>query len=218
MDYTPVAFSSNRQGRLTTPAHELALAVVFESGWIHFCDSPESYRAQPPRVLEFLRRAPSAWDDTCCIGGRPGEWVAVARRSGERWFVAGIQAADQPRRVEFTAYFLPPDRNFGGPWDWLLATASSRHTPPAHRVQSSLRYLSPRCLSPILALMIHWLESTLILPVPFQRPSPTLVRTARGRRPFCPWNPIFDTFAAAVLGCCHGDWRRPVPPTPRCGG
>lgn len=118
MDYTPVTFSDNRHPRQTTSAHELPLSVVFESGWVHFADSPEGYRAQPPAVVEFLRRVPVAWDDTRWIDGEPGGGscsLGATARSGTlrdykpanrraRWscrsrFLARVQRGDGVNRA-----------------------------------------------------------------------------------------------------------------------
>ncbi|MFI7696672.1 glycoside hydrolase family 97 catalytic domain-containing protein [Nonomuraea sp. NPDC049655] len=90
MDYTPVTFGDALRPRRTTAAHELALAVVYESGLLHFADSPESYRAQPAEVREVLRAVPAAWDDTVGLAGEPGDHVVLARRTGGTWWLAGI--------------------------------------------------------------------------------------------------------------------------------
>ena len=68
MDYTPVTFSDNRYPHITTSGHELALAVVFESGLLHLADSAASYRAAPPAVRSVLSQIPAAWD---CDGVHP---------------------------------------------------------------------------------------------------------------------------------------------------
>ena len=94
MDYTPVAFSSII--RTTTMAHELALSVVFESGWQGICDKPEAYLnsvAQP-----FLSNLHATWDETRFLEGYPGEYCCLARRKGNSWYVAGINAGE-PRTV-----------------------------------------------------------------------------------------------------------------------
>lgn len=90
MDYTPVTFSDQRSPHLTTSAHELALSVVFHSSLLHFADSADSYRRQDPAVIDFLRDVPASWDSTVGLAGVPGEFVVVARRSGDEWWVAGI--------------------------------------------------------------------------------------------------------------------------------
>jgi hypothetical protein len=99
MDYTPVTFSDNRYPHLTTAGHELALAVVFESGLLHLADSAESYRSVPPAVRHMLSRVPVAWDETRCLAGEPGSHVVIARRSGPDWWVAGINGLPSPTTV-----------------------------------------------------------------------------------------------------------------------
>ncbi|HRV07781.1 MAG TPA: glycoside hydrolase family 97 catalytic domain-containing protein [Acidobacteriota bacterium] len=100
MDYTPVTFSDNRYPHLTSLGHELALSVVFESGWIHLADSAASYRSQPVEVREFLSSLPAAWDETRYLAGFPGESIVLARRRGDRWFVAGINGGNDAASME----------------------------------------------------------------------------------------------------------------------
>ncbi len=97
MDYTPVAFSDNKYPRRTTDAHELALTVLFETGWLHFADKAESYLKLPTAPREFLKRVPVAWDDTKFIAGEPGKFVILARRKGNAWYIAGINGTNEPR-------------------------------------------------------------------------------------------------------------------------
>ena len=99
MDYTPCAFSDSQHPHITTHGHELALTVLFESGLQHLADRPESFLAQPKDVQEFFGELPAAWDDTKLISGYPGEYVALARRSGERWFIAIINGTDSPKEI-----------------------------------------------------------------------------------------------------------------------
>ncbi len=101
MDYTPVVLSDLAQGRVTTNCHELALAVIFESGLLHFCDDPEQYLLQPEPVTRFLRSVPVAWDETRLLEGEPGSHVALARRSGHTWFVAAINGCPTDIDVRF---------------------------------------------------------------------------------------------------------------------
>jgi alpha-glucosidase len=114
MDYTPVTFSDARFPHLTTNAHELALSVVFESALQHLADSAASYRAQPDAVIDYLRRVPAAWDETRWIEGEPGSHVVVARRHEATWFIAGINAAGEARRVTVNLAGL------AGRWDLVL--------------------------------------------------------------------------------------------------
>ena len=90
-DYTPVAFST--ENRSTSMAHELALAVILESGWQGMCDVPEAYLESPGK--DFLKGLPANWDETRFLTGYPGEYCCLARRKGEKWYVAGISAGDE---------------------------------------------------------------------------------------------------------------------------
>ncbi len=110
-DFTPVVFSMT--GRDTTDAHELAASVVFESGWQHFADSPESYEAHP-EALRILDQLPTAWDETRLLGGSPGKETYLARRSGGRWFLGGITA--------LSAKTFQTKLSFLGTGQWLAET------------------------------------------------------------------------------------------------
>ena len=99
MDYTPCAFSDSQHPHITTHAHELALTVLFESGLQHLADKPESYLAQPQEVQDFFSHLPAVWDETRFISGYPGESVVLARRSGDTWYIAGINGTDEPKAL-----------------------------------------------------------------------------------------------------------------------
>lgn len=107
MDYTPVTFSDNNNPRKTTAAHELALSVVFESGWMHMADGVASYRAQPDFVKDFLRGVPVAWDDVKFLAGAPGDHIALARRKGDDWYIGAINGIDQAVTLKLPLDFLP---------------------------------------------------------------------------------------------------------------
>ncbi|MEU8661145.1 glycoside hydrolase family 97 catalytic domain-containing protein [Actinoplanes philippinensis] len=111
MDFTPVVFSSS--SRDTTAAHELATAIVFESGWQHLGDNPAGYEAQP-EALRILDRIPTTWDETRLLGGRPGQDAYFARRNGDTWYLGGISAGDAK------TFTTPLDFLGGG--QWLLET------------------------------------------------------------------------------------------------
>ena len=106
MDYTPCTFSDSQHPHITTNAHELALTVLFESGLQHLADKPESYLSQPDQVQQFLSALPSVWDETRLIDGYPGRFVILARRSGRRWYVAGINGLDIPQNFRVPHDFL----------------------------------------------------------------------------------------------------------------
>ena len=99
MDYTPCAFSDSQHPHITSHAHELALTVLYESGLQHLADRPESFLAQPAEVQQFLSHLPNVWDDTRYVAGYPGESAVLARRSGDTWYVAGINGTDEEQTI-----------------------------------------------------------------------------------------------------------------------
>lgn len=101
MDYTPVAFSTPR--RTSTYAHELALPVIYESGWVCMCDKPEMYLKSPAK--NFLKKLEASWDDIKFLDGYPGQFACIARRHGNNWFIAGINAGDEGK-VSLNLSFL----------------------------------------------------------------------------------------------------------------
>lgn len=98
MDYTPMGFQFGT--RNTSEAAELALSVVYESGFQNFAGSVEAYRSRP-ELERFLEQVPTVWDETRLLSGHPGDGATLARRHGDRWFVGDVTAADAPatRRV-----------------------------------------------------------------------------------------------------------------------
>nr|MCR4582767.1 glycoside hydrolase family 97 catalytic domain-containing protein [Prevotella sp.] len=99
MDYTPCSFSDSQHPHITTHAHELALTVLFESGLQHLADKPESYFAQPQEVRDFFSHLPVVWDETRFVSGYPGESIVLARRSGDTWYIAGINGSNEQKEL-----------------------------------------------------------------------------------------------------------------------
>jgi hypothetical protein len=106
MDYTPCAFSDSQHPHITSHAHELALTVLFESALQHLADRPESFLAQPAMVQHFLGHLPSVWDETRLVCGYPADYAVIARRSGDKWYVAGINGTDAEKTVALSLDFL----------------------------------------------------------------------------------------------------------------
>jgi hypothetical protein len=131
MDYTPCAFSDSQHPHITSHAHELALTVLFESTLQHLADRPESFLAQPAIVQYFLGHLPAAWDETRLVSGFPADHAVIARRSGNVWYVAGINGTDQPKAVDLPLGFINGKRitcfadsgNADDPWDITLPNA-----------------------------------------------------------------------------------------------
>jgi hypothetical protein len=125
MDYTPCAFSDSQHPHITSNAHELALTVLFESGLQHLADKPESYLAQPEEVQEFFGKLPVVWDETRLISGYPADHAVIARRSGNTWYVAGINGTDQEKQIALPLQDIMKTRIFDtmfldGPSGWTI--------------------------------------------------------------------------------------------------
>jgi hypothetical protein len=108
MDYTPVTFTNSQYPHLTSYGHELALSVVFESGFQHLADRPEGYYGLPEAAKSFLKDVPNAWDDTKLLDGFPGKDVIIARLKGDSWYIGGINAeVRREKRKTLRFDFLP---------------------------------------------------------------------------------------------------------------
>jgi len=104
MDYTPLDFA-RKNGSIkqnTSWSHQLALGVVYESGIQHMNDSPENYKYHIAK--EFLKKLPTAWDETKCLEAFPDKYVTVARRKGNDWYVASL--CDTARTLQVKLPFL----------------------------------------------------------------------------------------------------------------
>jgi alpha-glucosidase len=66
----------------------------------------EAYESLPEDVRDFLRDIPVVWDETQYLAGEPGNFVVLARRSGDDWYVAGINGQDEAREVTLDLSFL----------------------------------------------------------------------------------------------------------------
>lgn len=106
MDYTPVMFTDHTYPHLTTYAHELATSVVFESGIIHMADKVEAYLGLPEEAKKFLMNVPAAWDEVQFVDGYPGQFVILARKHGDTWYVAGLNGKENGDTFRFEPGFL----------------------------------------------------------------------------------------------------------------
>ena len=95
----------------TTPAHQLAMAVVYYSPlqYIYWYDLPSDSHNEPE--LEFFDRVPTVWDDTKVIHGEIGKYITIARRSGNDWFV-GTMTNNDGRTLNIPLDFLPRGKRF----------------------------------------------------------------------------------------------------------
>jgi alpha-glucosidase len=98
MDFTPGAMRNAAKGKFEardvapmaqgTRGHQLAMYVVYESPLVMVSDYPEAYEGQPG--LEFIEQVPTVWDETKVLAGEPGQYVVIARRKGDDWYVGAM--------------------------------------------------------------------------------------------------------------------------------
>ncbi len=99
MDYTPGAMLNfhekdhkiwfNLPASVGTRCHQLGMYVVYESPLQMLADSPSNYYREE-KCMEFLSQVPVVWDETRVLKASVGEYVVVARRSGDTWFIGGM--------------------------------------------------------------------------------------------------------------------------------
>ncbi|MFW6289323.1 MAG: glycoside hydrolase family 97 protein [Mariniphaga sp.] len=87
-----------------TRCHQLAMYVVFESPLQMLADNPSNYYREP-EAMEFLKTVPSVWDETQVLEAKVGDYILVARRSGDTWFV-GAMTDWSSRTLELDLSFL----------------------------------------------------------------------------------------------------------------
>ncbi len=114
MDYTPGAMrNANRKNfsvvwdrpmSMNTRAHQMALFVGYESPMQMLADTPSNYRREHESTA-FIASVPAVWDETRVISAAIGEHLVIARRQGERWFLAGMTNSEA-RDVNVDLSFL----------------------------------------------------------------------------------------------------------------
>lgn len=114
MDYTQGAMRNASRGNHRsinsepmsqgTRCRQLATYVVFESPFNMLCDAPTNYRNEQ-ECTDFIASVPTVWDETVAIDGKVSEYVAIARRSGDDWYI-GALTNWTPRELELDLSFL----------------------------------------------------------------------------------------------------------------
>lgn len=95
----------------TTPAHQLALAAVYYSPlqYMYWYDKPSDSQDEPE--LKFFDDIYTTWDDTKVLQGEVGQFISIARRKGEEWFVGSI-TNNEARTLPVSLDFLQEGKNY----------------------------------------------------------------------------------------------------------
>jgi alpha-glucosidase len=117
LDYTPGGFNNVTEDGFVaqdknpmimgTRAQQLALYVVFQTPFQMVSDSPQAYAGQP--AFKFIEDVPTQWDSMRVINGEPGEFVTIARRHGQQWYL-GSTTNWTPRELHVPLDFLGAGR------------------------------------------------------------------------------------------------------------
>lgn len=85
--------------RMTSDAFQLALAVIYQSPVQNFALAPNNLTDADPIALDFMREVPTLWDNVALLEGYPGKFVVISRRSGDKWYIAGINAEKETKEL-----------------------------------------------------------------------------------------------------------------------
>ena len=90
--------ADNQHGtvRKTSDVFAMATAVLFQSSVQHFALAPNNLYDAPAWAIQFMKDVPTLWDETRFIDGYPGKYVIIARRSGDKWYIAGVTSDKTP--------------------------------------------------------------------------------------------------------------------------
>ena len=91
--------NKSRHTRKTTDAFEIATAFTNQTAIQCVAIQPNNLQELPQTELDFLKTIPTTWDETRFIDGYPGKFVVLARRHGEQWYIAALNAQKEPLKL-----------------------------------------------------------------------------------------------------------------------
>lgn len=113
MDFTPMVLDSIPNiKRITTPAFELALPVLFLSGIQHIAETPDGMAKMPQYVVDYLKDIPTNWDDSKFIEGYPGKYAVMARKKDNIWHIVGVNGENSPKDIDIDLSFVTNDLGY----------------------------------------------------------------------------------------------------------
>jgi len=92
--------NSRGQKRLTTDVFQIATGILFQNAVQMFALTPNNMTDAPASLIDFMKEIPTTWDETRYIDGYPGKYSVIARRHGELWYIAGVNALEEPLELE----------------------------------------------------------------------------------------------------------------------
>lgn len=86
--------------RVTSDVYALATAVLFQSPVQYFALAPNNLTDAPSWAIDFMKEVPTTWDEVRFIDGYPGKYVILARRHGDKWYIAGVNAQKETLQLK----------------------------------------------------------------------------------------------------------------------
>ena len=86
--------------RRTTDVFQLATTVLFQNPVQNFALAPNNLKDVPAVCMDFMKRVPTTWDETRFVDGYPGKYVVLARRQGDTWYLAAVNAGKEPLELK----------------------------------------------------------------------------------------------------------------------
>lgn len=81
--------------RRTTDIFQLATTVLFQNPVQNFALAPNNLKDVSPVCVDYMKTVPTTWDETRFIDGYPGKYVVLARRHGDTWYLAAVNAGKE---------------------------------------------------------------------------------------------------------------------------
>jgi hypothetical protein len=122
--------NKSRHRRYTTDAFEIATAITNQTAIQCIAMQPNNLQELPQNELDLLRRMPTTWDETRFIDGYPGRYIVMARRHGQHWYVAGLNATDKPLQLTLSLDMFAPNSTVTLLTDTPTATVPASATVP----------------------------------------------------------------------------------------
>ena len=98
--------NEGRNKRLTTDGFQLATSILFQNPVQMFALTPNNLTDVPAFEIDFMKKVPTTWDETLYVDGYPGKYSVIARRHGNEWYVAGVNATKEALKIKVSLPML----------------------------------------------------------------------------------------------------------------
>ncbi len=113
--------NKSRHRRYTSDVFEMAAAIANQASIQCIAIYPNNLTELPQHEIDFLKDVPTTWGETRFIDGYPGKYVLIARRHGDKWYVAALNGTNKPLSLnlslpmltgkEVSSYYETADKN-----------------------------------------------------------------------------------------------------------